>query len=640
MKQKKKSPNIQESFISEQNWLQTFIDKNALWFVALWALVPYLNCISNGYSLDDDFTIYKNKFVQKGIAGIPDILTHPYMNIEERVADYRPLAAITFAIEQTLFGSNPHISHVINLMLYAVLCVLCFLILKKILTPITHASLISLLAVLLYAWHPAHTEVVNSLKNREELLSVLLGFSSFYFALKFFELHSNSLKYGLISIGLIFLACTAKLSALPFAFIIPMWLYFKQPKDFTKTDNLVFNVVVFLLPILFMAAVASKSEFIILDLENPWDYVGFEQKMGLAMHSLWFYLQFLFVPFPFSFYYGYNVIPTESIFAPLPILSLMLHMGFFITAVVLFFKRNVMGFLLLCYFASLAMYANIIASYAGIVSERAMFLSSFWALSILSIVIAKYAIRKSKQSIALSKPFVMLMIVIFGIFAVFIFNRNKDWKDAKTLMLADIPHLENSSIANFLLANEFKREAESTTDLHIKNEAYQSAKHFYRQCLKTGSKYSVAIYRLGMIYQYGENKFDSAFATFKRAYSTNQNFPPLTFELARCYSMVGSFDTAKSLLLPLYENQQNDTNYLYFLARAYFKTGETEKGFATNEKLIKINGNSPFPYLNQGWFWELSGNQELALQNYLKAYSLGNRDPYILAYLQRAGVPI
>jgi hypothetical protein len=24
----------------------------------------------------------------------------------------------------------------------------------------------------------------------------------------------------------------------------------------------------------------------------------------------------------------------------------------------------------------------------------------------------------------------------------------------------------------------------------------------------------------------------------------------------------------------------------------------------------------------------------------LKAYSLGNRDPYILAYLQRAGVPI
>lgn len=638
MKPKKKSPNIQATYISEQNWLQIFIKKHALWFIALCALVPYLNSISNGYALDDDFTIYKNQFVQKGIAGIPDILTHPYMNIEERVADYRPLAAITFAIEQTLFGSNPHISHVINLFLYAILCVLCFLILQKILSPIAHASLFSFLAALLFAWHPAHTEVVNSLKNREELLSVLLGFSSFYFALKFFELKSQSIKYAFLSIGLIFLACTAKLSALPFAFIIPVWLYFKQPKDFTKKQNLVFNAAVFLLPILFVAAVASKSEFIILDLENPWDYVGIEQKLGLAMRSLWFYLQFLFVPFPFSFYYGYNVIPTESIFAPLPILSLMLHLGLFITAVVLFFKRNLIGFLLLAYFASLIMYANIVASYAGIVSERAMFLSSFWALSILSILILKMAIKEQKQSIVINQPFIVLLVVLLGVYGYLIVNRNKDWKDAKTLMLADIPHLENSSIANFLLANELKREAENSTNAQIRNESFEGAKHYYRQCLKTGSKYSVAIYRLGMIYQYGENKFDSAFATFRKAYSTNQNFPPLTFELARCHSMVGNFDSAKSLLLPLYEKQQNDTNYLYFLARAYYKTGEKEKGFATNEKLIKMNSNSPFPYLNQGWFWEMSGNQEEALQNYLKAYSLGNRDPYIVAYLQRAGV--
>ena len=87
-------------------------------FVAL-CLVFYGNTIPNGYAFDDSVVITENQFTQRGLAGIPEIFAHDtfrgsYENIPT-VERYRPLSVATFAIENQLFGQNPHISHFINI---------------------------------------------------------------------------------------------------------------------------------------------------------------------------------------------------------------------------------------------------------------------------------------------------------------------------------------------------------------------------------------------------------------------------------------------------------------------------------------------------------------------------------------------
>jgi len=45
------------------------------WFIPILAAILYLNTVLNDFVLDDAIVLSKNEFVQKGISGIPDILS-------------------------------------------------------------------------------------------------------------------------------------------------------------------------------------------------------------------------------------------------------------------------------------------------------------------------------------------------------------------------------------------------------------------------------------------------------------------------------------------------------------------------------------------------------------------------------------
>ncbi|MBK6275596.1 MAG: hypothetical protein IPF58_13260 [Saprospirales bacterium] len=87
------------------------------------AFILYGNTIPNNYSLDDSFVITGNSNVQKGIAGIPSIVTNKYISNKNISIDYRPVVLISYAIEYQFFKTNPHVSHFINILLYA-LCLI------------------------------------------------------------------------------------------------------------------------------------------------------------------------------------------------------------------------------------------------------------------------------------------------------------------------------------------------------------------------------------------------------------------------------------------------------------------------------------------------------------------------------------
>jgi tetratricopeptide (TPR) repeat protein len=188
----------------------------------LTAFLLYGNTIRNGYSLDDSYVTQNNPKVLKGFAGIPEILTSRYVDEEGNSFGYRPIAVTTFAIEHELWGRNPHLSHLMNTLLFALCSLLLFLLFRKIFHNTNR--LFALAIVFLFAAHPIHTEVVASLKNRETLLSFLFSLVAVRMFLKWYDARKAwPAVAGVFAFALAFLS---KQDAVTFVAVIPLALYY------------------------------------------------------------------------------------------------------------------------------------------------------------------------------------------------------------------------------------------------------------------------------------------------------------------------------------------------------------------------------------------------------------------------------
>lgn len=88
--------------------------KQPLFILALIGIIFYCTSLYNEYALDDGIIIHQNSYVLKGITGIKDILSkdayHSFykrMNATDQLQGgrYRPLATVSFALEQEAIGT-------------------------------------------------------------------------------------------------------------------------------------------------------------------------------------------------------------------------------------------------------------------------------------------------------------------------------------------------------------------------------------------------------------------------------------------------------------------------------------------------------------------------------------------------------
>ena len=135
-----------------------------LWIIGLFAFALYANTLFHQFTQDDAIVIYDNMFTTDGIGGIPGLLKYDtfYGFFKEAgksqlVAGgrYRPLTPILFALEWELFGKSPFIGHLLNILFYALTCIVLYLTLLKLFKKNASQSFVfSLIATLLFAAHP------------------------------------------------------------------------------------------------------------------------------------------------------------------------------------------------------------------------------------------------------------------------------------------------------------------------------------------------------------------------------------------------------------------------------------------------------------------------------------------------------
>lgn len=515
-KQKTPSSSWFEQVLSGEKYS---LSKLSYFFFILGALL-YFNTTSNDFSMDDSLVTRSHPYVIKGISGIPEILTSPYMDDDRIKGEFRPTSQITFAIEYEFFGENPHINHFFNILLYGLICMLIYKLFTRVFDETYHKYIF--LGVLIFTVHPLHTEVVASIKNRENLLSTLFGLLACLQALK--HINSGKIKYFFYALLLLLLAITSKVDSVVFAFCIVLIAIYKQKYKFIIPYFLA--VASLFLIYLFYKFSISPGKFRNTEYhETP--LIGeantFVNRFKLSMITLWHYIKLNIFPYPLRFYYGTGLINIPSWSNPILWFSFAIH------SVLLFFgikgtiKRTFYGFNIMWYLGAIFIFSQLPEVVVGIVAERHAFIASIGFAMLSSFLLIKLYdyLKVSKKEYASSM--VLITSIILTLFFVMTIQRNKDWYDATTLYAADRKHLEKSTFAHFEMGNQFARDTGTDPKDPKYKENLMLSVEEYKKVVEVMPDHTSTWYNMGVSYlRAGE--FKQANKIFLKAFSIDSTF--------------------------------------------------------------------------------------------------------------------
>lgn len=558
-------------------------------FTIIIVFIPFLlygASLFNKYSIDDYLVISKNPVFTKGTSGLGDIFTTHYSNYTDDSDgknyryDYRPVVLLTFAIEHIIFGENPFTGHLINLLLYALLLYLLFRLLLKIFH--NQEALLPFLIVLLYAAHPVHTEVICSLKNRDEIISLIFSLLSTTMILTAFN--SKKLLLVLPAVFLFILALLSKFDALVFAAVIPLFIFF-----FT-TEKIWKPVLIFLLFLSIVIAFRYIVQLFLPDqerfvyyFENPF---RFEKnifiRLGTGLYTLLIYLKLLILPHPLGYYYGYNQIPLTGFGNIWVILSLLIHIAFLGIALFHLRRKKLLSFVIILYLISISAFANIVKPVLGILGERYLLFPSLAfciALVFLLYFISGRSIFKAGVKQKTKKTLLVLSIIILSLYSIKTITRNFAWKNSDTLLAVDADYLDKSFKAQFLYSTSLLQQAEKNQNPLEKEKLFKASYKRLKQSLLIFSELPAAWNNYGRIHQNYFHNADSARFCYEKAISIDSSFFVAYYNLADLYDILGKSQMAISTFKKALMIKSENIYPHYRLMTLYFATNEAKLAF-------------------------------------------------------------
>ncbi len=421
-------------------------------FFLIITFILYGNTLLNDYSVGDE-QVTHNQIVRSGTMAIPVIfstLANPD-TVSGMPCDncYQPITVLTFALEHELFGEKPGLSHFFNVLIYFFLSLFLFFLLKRILN--RYNILFPFLITLLFMAHPVHTEVVASLKNRGEMLAFICGSGSMWFLLNYSETRGR--LHLMVSLLLFFIGFLCNSSIVVFILLFPVVLRFYSGMPMRKgipflLAVIIIAVVAILIPRLFIPGGFSERTFG----DNP---LYFEKnlwiRLGTSFMTLLYYLKLLIYPVSFSYFYGFDMIPTTSLLNLWVICSLMTHGILFLFAIRKFRQKNILSFAVLWYLLAVLPYSNLFYPVHGIVAERHIFTASLaFCMALVTAVFSLFNTDPKTLTIEVDARIeILALIIIFLIpYTLVTLNRNTKWKNTESIFIADIEDLNKSTMAN------------------------------------------------------------------------------------------------------------------------------------------------------------------------------------------------
>jgi hypothetical protein len=471
-------------------------------------LLLYVATVNFGFVLDDKIVIEENGFVQQGIHGIGSILSteilagyigeQPYLVAGSR---YRPLSMLSFALENQAFGLKPAVSHLINVLLYA----LTILVLFRFFSVYVPGNAqypwyfrLPFVAALLFALHPLHSEVVANIKGRDEILALLFALATSLLTYRYVQ---SKRRLLLALSGLTFLlALLGKENAITFMAAIPLTVFV-----FTRARTRTLAIAMLPLAIstlIFLLMRYRAIGFLLLgDVErldqlmnNPFVEASTAEKYGTIFYTWGLYLKLLIFPHPLTHdYYPYQI-PLIHFADPRAIAPLILYLAMSAFALLNLRRGNVAAWSILFFLATFSIVSNLFFPIGAFMSERFMYTPSVGFCLFLAWILTRKlpAWLDARPNLARRVPLAIVAAFALG-FGFKTFARVPDWKDDISLNRAGAQVSTGSARANCFMGYSLYEAAFEESNDARKRELLDEAASYLDRSLAIFPSYAEAL---------------------------------------------------------------------------------------------------------------------------------------------------
>ncbi len=377
-----------------------------------------------GCFIQDDTKVIAGDPEMGKVSALAATFTRQYYYVDDGNAGiYRPLTSFSLYLNALITGKGAWGFHLTNVILYALVCVLVFEMLKK-----YCPEKIAFGATLVFMVLPIHTEVVNNIVGRAEILS--LGFLLLAILLQ-------DRKKWEVSAGMFLLALLSKETAIVGLPILIYLLIVTKEKRDVKAGVSLFYVLVamsyFVLRIMVLGGAGMENNATIV--ENPLKFVSTEVRVENAFALVQLGVGKIIFPLNLSYDYSFNQIKLATSWLSWRVMVgiwlMTLSFGSLFTPL----RKNRLWIVGQAFFwGPILITGNFLFPVGTIFGERLWFWPS---LGIILIVLStlRFPVKKGISFVAL---------IIVALFMVRTILRNMDWLSQDRLFIHDASYATNS----------------------------------------------------------------------------------------------------------------------------------------------------------------------------------------------------
>lgn len=613
--------------------------------ILLLTYIAFYPSLKNGFTnWDDNVYIGENTLI-KNLSGNN---IKKLFDTENAVSNnYHPITILSLAIDYKLSGYNPKTYHITNLLFHLLNTALVFWFIYLLSgNKIVVASIVALF----FGIHPMHVESVAWISERKDVLYTFFFMAALIAYFKYIH-YTGKIKILLYAVILLLflLSILSKAMAVVLPLVLLLIDYYKGRK-FDKYSILE-KVPFFALSLLFGVLASQIQSGAIAKFE----IFTWLQRLAFASYGMINYIYKLFVPTNLSCFYPYpnlinNHLPTIFYIAPIIVLVLFLLVFFSIK------KTKILAFGFLFFCITIALVLQFISVGQVIMADRYSYVPYIGLLFPIAMSYDWLKHQKDKKHILYKNIFALLLITSAFISLWLTNVRTKVWKNSDVLWtdaISKYPSSEAYRNRGSYLVNKV------AYDLGKKkldeNEFDRALEDFNISIKMNPANAKVYINRANI---YGlKSRFDSALADYSKAIELDNSDAQTFFNRAITYSIMKQFDKAAAdystaltlnpALIAAKENrayvyvdngnyekaiadlneliQLNDANPNYYFYRgfAYFKKENIPAALADNSTAILLNPDYSAAYFNRSVINKASGKFKDALDDALKAQSLG-----------------
>ena len=610
--------------------------------IILASFMLYGNTISHGYVLDDSIVITQNNYTQKGIAGIPEILSNDsftgWHGLKKNViagGRYRPLSLVSFAIEYQFFGANPHVSHFLNILFYALTGILIYIILSRLIQTESRFRQwylsIPFLTAMLFIIHPVHTEVVANIKARDEIFALLFSLWTMLQSIQY--INTKKTKHLIFSFMLFFLALLSKENAITFLAILPLTIYFFTA---VKKKEMIISILPLLIATtLFFAIRSGVMGKLFMPtagdlMNNPFAGASLTERYATISFVLGKYLQLLFFPHPLTVdYYPYHI-PLVNWNSLRAIIPLIIYLAMAYYALKNLTNKNRLAYAILFYFITLSVFTNIFINIGTFMNERFLYMPSLGFVFGISFIMSHHLpewIKKQKIPFKKYETGITILLIIITIMAsIKTINRNKVWESNFTLFATDVKTSPNSAFSNASAGNQYLAKANKTEDKRLKHQYLDTAIMYINSALDIHPRFEKALHTIANAYHM-YNKNDSAIYYYERFMEVNPNKYDVNYNLGALYgNYKKNINKATEHLQKAIKLKPNKAEPYLFLGTLYLRNQRVDKAIQYLEKARKRAPQNYSLLKNLGVAYFYNKNYTQSLKSYKAALNLNKND--------------